>query len=49
MVALLLPVQLHADLGLHLQVGLGAHLLTVAAPQARIRPASGDVVGQCLP
>lgn len=45
MIALCLPVQLHADLGLHLQVGLSVQFLTVAPSQAFIRPASLDMVG----
>lgn len=44
-IALCLPVQLHADLGLHLQVGLRVQLLTVAPSQALIGPASLDMVG----
>lgn len=49
MIALLLAVQLHADLGLHLQVGLSACLLTVAPSQALIGPASWDMVAQSVP
>lgn len=43
-VALLVQVQLHADLGLHLQAGQLSWLLAVAPSQALVGPAGWDMV-----
>lgn len=43
-VALLVQVQLHADLGLHLQAGRLSRLLAVAPGQALVGPSGRDMV-----